>query len=62
MGYTYWKENQYLSWMGTPHTVRRKGRAVPYGAVTFDLTPTQSLYVSYTSIFKYTGERYDIDG
>lgn len=62
VGYTYWKENQYLSWMGTPHTVRRKGHAVPYGAITFDLTPNQSLYASYTSIFKYTGERYDIDG
>ena len=32
--------------------MRRKNRFVPYFGITYDITPSQSVYASYTSIFK----------
>jgi tonB-dependent siderophore receptor len=43
----------------TPATTQelKRNRFVPYAGITFDLTPNQSLYAAYTSIFKQTMNR-----
>ncbi len=62
-GYSHWKNN--FIWYrdtrnGKPDFLVRneskykKGRFIPYAAVTFDLNENNSLYASYTSIFKHT--------
>ena len=59
--YTQWKADgvtDYDWWNNRPdsdadeHSVRRKNRFVPYFDITYDITPSQSVYASYTSIFK----------
>ncbi|MBS5835845.1 MAG: TonB-dependent siderophore receptor [Neisseria sp.] len=59
--YSRWRQSQYLSWMKTPDSHYKKGRFIPYAGITYDLTPQQNLYASYTSIFKYSGDYYDIN-
>ena len=59
--YTQWKADgvtDYDWWNNRPdtdkdeHSIRRKNRFVPYFGITYDITPSQSVYASYTSIFK----------
>ena len=59
--YTQWKANgvvDYDWWNNRPdsdpdeHSICRKNRFVPYFGITYDITPSQSVYASYTSIFK----------
>lgn len=61
-GYSRWRQSQYLSWYTPPYSHYQKGRFVPYAGLTYDLTPAQNLYASYTSIFKYSGNYYDAEG
>lgn len=61
VGYSRWRWSQYLSWMAKPYSNYEKGRFIPYLGMTYDLNPQNNLYASYTSIFKYTGDYYDID-
>ena len=60
--YNRWRMSQHLSWMNNPDRNYKKGRFIPYAGITYDLTPQQNLYASYTSIFLYPGEYYDING
>lgn len=60
--YSRWRMSQHLSWMNNPDRNYKKGRFIPYAGITYDLTPQQNLYASYTSIFLYPGEYYDING
>lgn len=55
--YSRWRQSQYLSWFADPNSHYRKGRFIPYAGITYDLTLAQSLYASYTSIFKNTTAR-----
>ena len=48
--------------MSKPDSKYSKGRLIPYTGITYDLTPQQSLYASYSSIFKYSGDYLDING
>ena len=59
--YTRYKQSGYTDWSifnyapdSDPTTVSRlnKSRFTPYFGITYDLTPHQSLYASYTSIYK----------
>ncbi|MFC0036476.1 TonB-dependent siderophore receptor [Cardiobacterium valvarum] len=60
--YSRWQQHQHLSWMSKPDSKYGKGRLIPYTGITYDLTPQQSLYASYSSIFKYSGDYLDING
>ena len=59
--YSRWRQSQYLSWMKEPYSYGHKGRFVPYAAATFDLTPHNTLYASYTSIFQNSTGYYDAE-
>ncbi|MDO5638352.1 MAG: TonB-dependent siderophore receptor [Neisseria sp.] len=59
--YTRWRADSltdYNWWNGRAdsdtdeYSANRHNRFVPYLGITYDLTPSQSLYASYTSIFK----------
>lgn len=59
--YSYWKRigNTYYDWWNNAadsdpdvHGHYSRHRFVPYLGITYDLTPNQSIYASYTSIYK----------
>lgn len=59
--YSYWKRigNTYYDWWNNQpdsdadvHNHYSRHRFVPYFGMTYDLSPNQSIYASYTSIFK----------
>ena len=54
--YLYWDRNLKD---GNPGTVQelKRNRFIPYAGITYDITPAQSLYASYTAIFKQTMNR-----
>lgn len=58
--YLIWDRNLKDSAQGTVYELKRN-RFIPYAGVTFDLTPSQSLYASYTAIFKQTMNRDEND-
>lgn len=59
--YTHWKgiANTNYDWWNNrvdtdadEHVHNRRSRFIPYVGLTYDITPNQSVYASYTSIFK----------
>lgn len=64
--FTHWRSvgNIYYDWWNSradsdadEHAAVQRNRLVPYFGLTYDLTPNQSLYLSYTSIFKPQSNR-----
>ena len=53
----------YYYWSGEPQTTKmhERGEVTPYAGIIYDLTPEQSVYVSYSDIFKPQSNR-DING
>ena len=60
--YTSWKRDYYWDRdlkdgaAGSSDSLKRN-RFVPYAGITYDITPKQSIYAAYTSIFKQTMNR-----
>jgi len=52
----YWDRNLKDSSEGTYYALKRN-RFIPYAGITYDITPKQSVYAAYTSIFKQTMNR-----
>ncbi|MDO4878701.1 MAG: TonB-dependent siderophore receptor [Neisseria sp.] len=52
----YWDRNLKDGAEGTHYALKRN-RFVPYAGITYDITPRQSVYAAYTSIFKQTMNR-----
>lgn len=52
----YWDRNLKDSSEGTYYALKRN-RFIPYAGITYDITPKQSIYAAYTSIFKQTMNR-----
>ena len=52
----YWDRNLKDSSEGTHYALKRN-RFIPYAGITYDITPKQSVYAAYTSIFKQTMNR-----
>ncbi len=52
----YWDRNLKDNSEGT-HDALKRNRFIPYAGITYDITPKQSVYAAYTSIFKQTMNR-----
>ena len=52
----YWDRNLKDGAAGSYDTLKRN-RFIPYAGITYDITPKQSVYAAYTSIFKQTMNR-----
>ena len=52
----YWDRNLKDGAAGS-HDALKRNRFIPYAGITYDITPKQSVYAAYTSIFKQTMNR-----
>ncbi len=52
----YWDRNLKDGVAGSSDSLKRN-RFIPYAGITYDITPKQSVYAAYTSIFKQTMNR-----
>ncbi|MFV3291894.1 TonB-dependent siderophore receptor [Pseudomonas sp. NY11955] len=46
-----YRYDYFYTW-SDPYTMKKHGEVTPYAGITYDLTPEQTLYASYTDIFK----------